>query len=336
MAYRTLLKAFLITAILLFLLFKFRPQQEALTTYSGIAMTIPYRIMIASDLPADQIEQQIRRLFAEIDATFNNWNPNSEVSKLNTSPANTPIQLSDELFTMLQEVDRLYKISEGRFDPAILPLLTVWKHALNHNLYPSSELIQKAQAASGWDKFTLQDHWQNHCIIKQVSDASLDLCGIAKGHAVDNLIDFFKKNNLYSAYVEWGGEIRVLGKHPSGRPWRVFVSCYEDTSPEHALKMLELEDSAVATSGDYLQNWRINNQSVSHIIDPLKGGPVEFPSGYKSSVTVKATTCLESDAIATAILAAPRGLRHEYISSIQKKIPTVQIYYFEYTPPVAL
>lgn len=124
-------------------------------------------------------------------------------------------------------------------------------------------------------------------IRKKHVDARLDLSGIAKGWAVDKIAEALPS----PCYVEWGGDIKVRGKHPSGRNWvvavpepptlaelktrvarakrggqvgPVFVLADEHQKDEDAknkgdgsaereyLAVLELKDGeAVATSGDY-------------------------------------------------------------------------------------
>jgi hypothetical protein len=119
-------------------------------------------------------------------------------------------------------------------------------------------------------------------IRKKHVDARLDLSGIAKGWACDKIAEALPS----PCYVEWGGDVKVRGKHPSGRPWVVAVpeppilsdlrrrvakakkagqvgpvftladehhKAEEDkVGQKEYLAILELRDGeAVATSGDY-------------------------------------------------------------------------------------
>ncbi len=69
--------------------------------------------------------------------------------------------------------------------------------------------------------------------------------------------------------------------------------------------MLELQDAAVATSGDYRHWVQIGQARLSHTMDRKKGGPV-LPG--IASVTVVAADCMTADAMATAILV--QGMKH--------------------------
>lgn len=119
-------------------------------------------------------------------------------------------------------------------------------------------------------------------IRKKHPDARLDLNGIAKGWCVDQIAAALPS----PCWVEWGGDIKVRGKHPSDRPWivavpeppklldirrrvamakkagqrgPVYTLANEHIKDEHSdakemeyLAVIELRDGeAVATSGDY-------------------------------------------------------------------------------------
>lgn len=325
MAYRYILKVVIIIALLLTIRIAFQEKELVLSHYSGIAMTIPYKVIVSSTFPQDKIEQKIGAIFSEVDEVFNNWNEQSEISKINKSCGNVSIPISDSLFKLLNEVNRLHKLSKGFFDPSLLPLIKLWKDYLEKNTTPPKKEILQAQQVSGWGNITLGDH----CLTKKYSKSAIDLCGVSKGYAVDLLATSLRDLGVTSAYIEWGGEIRVIGQHPSKRPWRLFISNYEDNQPENALKILSCCDRALATSGDYLQNWSFEDSRVSHILDPFTGTPIIFPAGYKSSVTVIGDTCLECDAIATAVLATPLDARSGYINALREQLPYLQIEYFD-------
>jgi thiamine biosynthesis lipoprotein len=62
---------------------------------------------------------------------------------------------------------------------------------------------------------------------------------------------------------------------------------------------VELVDAAMATSGSYLQQHRVGDQRVHHIIDPRTG---RNPTVAVVSVTVIAATCELADGLATAMM----------------------------------
>jgi thiamine biosynthesis lipoprotein len=135
-------------------------------------------------------------------------------------------------------------------------------------------------------------------VCPQKRPLALDLSGIAKGYGVDRMMQVCDDFRVPSALVALDGELRSKGVQPDGRPWAVAIE-----RPDHAnrlpLSMLELQDAAVATSGDYRHWVTLGQARLSHTMDRQKGGPVQ--PGI-ASVSVVAADCMRADAIATAIL----------------------------------
>lgn len=270
-------------------------------------MTINYRITIGSLLEKKEeafVKQIITETFREVDTVYNKWNPHSELSLLNNLGAGEKVALSEKLTHLLLITDRIVKLTEGKFDPTIEPLQKVWKSALNAGKTPSEEALKPILDSVGWDKIHLSEglFWKDH------ARTSLDLSGIAKGYGIDLLAERLKKAGFDDLYIEWGGEIRTFGAHPEERPWRVFISRLGDQTLENAVALIELNNQALATSGDYLQNWTVHRPGTSgfihytHIFDPKTKAPLEMTYHSIASSSVLANSCAEADGLATAAM----------------------------------
>jgi len=127
---------------------------------------------------------------------------------------------------------------------------------------------------------------------------TLDLSGIAKGYAVDRLAEVARDAGVTNALVAIEGELRAIGLQPNGAGWTVaFERPDHSTRAPHAI--LVLRDAAVAMSGDYRHWVDVGDRSLSHTMEPTRGGPVVEPP---ASVTVIAATCMAADAWATAMM----------------------------------
>jgi FAD:protein FMN transferase len=266
---------------------------HAPTRFEGVAMTIAYCVQIGdrlSDPEIATIEEIIRSTFSHIHQTYDNWNPDSEISKLNHLPANLQVALSLELASFLESVGEIVAQTEGRFDPTVEPLQQLWKKSLQQGALPSADSLAELTGAIGWDKIHVENglFWKEHPLTR------IDLGGIAKGYAVDLLAEQLAKAGYTQIYVEWGGEIRTLGLHPNHRPWKIGI---------RGLSSIDLTDAAIATSGSYIQNWSVGEVNYTHIIDPRTQEPLQ--NSPISSVSVIAPTCKEADAIATALMLFP-------------------------------
>lgn len=279
--------------------------KNKLTTIEGTAMTIDYKVSVGHPLETheiDIIKNIISNSFQEVDDIYNRWNPKSEISRLNKSQSIEPSEVSEKLYSLLNYASNFVKISEGRFDPTVEPLVILWKKKLEHNEIPSEEELAKVRSYVGWSHIHLDDH----LFRKDNPLTEIDLGGIAKGFAVDLVIQNLLKAGYKNLLVDWGGEIRAAGMHPENRPWKVFISRLNDINPDHSLAEIILEDEAIATSGDYNQYWVHQDGNAittyTHIINPLTGYPLALKKHSIASVSVLAPTCAEADALATAAM----------------------------------
>ena len=288
-------------------------RSDGTTAFSGNAMTMHYKILIGDSLSKPQIikiNEIIHNTFGDIDATFNKWNPNSELSKLNALKSGITTPLSSDLSRLFRDADEIVALSNGKFDPTIEPLQALWKGKLEKGTIPTEAEVQSIAPAIGWDKISFIDA----TFTKSNDLTQLDFGGIAKGLSVDMLVERLNASGFKNLYVEWGGEIRATGKHPQGRFWTVYISRLGDTDPDNAISMLHLDDQAIATSGDYLQNWTIKH-SVSdeiarpityfHIFDPVTLRPIEASYTSVASVSVVAPSCALADGLATIAMMFP-------------------------------
>ena len=107
--------------------------------------------------------------------------------------------------------------------------------------------------------------------------------------------------------MEWGGEIRTLGVHPSLRPWRVYISHLGNPDPNQAIAHINLINRALATSGDYFQYWEVTTEKgekkiFCHIFNPLTLVPVEVKLGSVASASLLAKDCVTADALAKVLM----------------------------------
>ncbi|BAE81332.1 thiamine biosynthesis lipoprotein apbE precursor [Chlamydia felis Fe/C-56] len=265
-----------------------------LTTLEGERMTIPYRIVIGkrlSNQETEQLKKEVNTVFHVIDTIYNNWNRESELSKINRSPANVAIPLSKELLAFLKQVDTFYQLSGGRFDPTLGPLKNLWLLHLKQHSLPNEQTWKTYYENTGWEHISID--FTNQTITKQHADIQLDLCGAVKGFAVDCLLETCQRF-CTNSYAEWGGEIKTSGRHPTGRPWRIASSA--------TTKIIELNNTAVATSGNYHQQWSIEGKIYTHILDPRTGKPLELHDYPIVSATVIHSSCAFADAMATVLM----------------------------------
>lgn len=231
----------------------------------------------------------------EVDAQMSVWTPHSDLMRLNTAPVGAWVALPGRLLTVLATALDIGRLSDGAFEIAMGDAVAAWgfgpapadeaaiRTALAQPRRPSFETLELDLAGSAARK---------RCKMR------LDLGGIAKGYGVDRLIEVAQAHGLAHALAAIDGELRALGHQPDGKGWAVALE--RPTPGERAAhSVFELQDIAIATSGDYRHFVELGGQRLAHTMDPARGGPV---MGGPASVTVLAETCMQADALASALM----------------------------------
>jgi len=230
------------------------------------------------------------RLADELEKRFDIYCPESEINSLNIARERS---VSPALFDLLERSERISRLTSGRFDTTVAPVL---KREGFYEDMPDSirEKIPDSPGEGGWKDIILSP--ESRKVILS-STAWVDLSGIAKGYIVDRMAEFFRENKIQGFLINAGGDI-YCGERNGYDKWMIGL---REPGTESVLLVLELEDMAVATSGDY-ENWimRDTGEVFSHIVDPLRHAAVEKEL---SSVTVISPSCTEADALATGMMA---------------------------------
>lgn len=206
---------------------------------------------------------------------------------------------ASELVEMIDAAKEFCELSDGAFDITVQPLLALWQYKPDADkqfweLDPveQQEAISQAMVVVGSDNVVIEDG--PPVAISLAPGALITLGGIAKGYAVDQGLDTLRGEGVVHALVDAGGDIGVFGGKPGGQNWEIDLR--NPNEPEDYLVRFVLKDGAVATSGNY-ERYFDEAAKVGHIMDPRTG----YSSHASSSATVIAATCMQADALATAV-----------------------------------
>ena len=257
-------------------------------------MGTTYSITVVADqLPPDDLSQQIDRLLSKVDSSMSTYKNESEISRFNRLSVGQTQKISSEFAEVIRISQKIWHQSNGAFDPTIGPLVDLWGFGPvdREGQVPSSESIEQVLSNVGFESIVLED-----LTLFKLAPVALDVSAVAKGYAVDLVANHLEMLALPDYLVEIGGEIRVSGTNPDGQPWRIAL---EQPQLFAAVdRVIEISDSAIATSGDYRNYFEKDGVRYSHTIDPRTGMPIRHKL---ASVSVIAESCAEADAWATAL-----------------------------------
>jgi len=224
------------------------------------AMHTRLDIVICNRSEADvkQACDQIYELVQDLSFRLNRHNPESEVSKLNREARFSFVPVSKELSELIEMAILANHETGGLFDIAI--------HSLNGK-------------TSGANAIELVKDY--HAVRFSDSDTQIDLGGIAKGYAVDQIKKLLLSRKVSDFMISFGNSsVAAHGNQPSQKGWKI--------SLQDGSRVFNLQNECLSVSG----NSELNPQ---HIVHPLKG---IFVGGSKQYAVVT-NTATEGDILST-------------------------------------
>lgn len=274
------------------------PSSEFPFFYENVLGTsLELRIVTDSRSVAEAAEETALSEFDRLEQAFSQFKPDSEFRRWqDNSGVFTPI--SHELWAVLLECDVWRERSHGAFHPATQSLLEAWREASRNNRLPEiTEIDRLCQQLKS-------NPWELDVATQQATclQSPLSLHSIAKGYIVDRVADvvLWSHSAIKSILLNVGGDLCARGS-------RVQVVGIADPNrdAENApfLSLVNIQNEALATSGDWRRGFTIGETLYSHIIDGRTG----HPASQFHSVSVLAPTAMEADALSTifSILSPP-------------------------------
>ena len=259
---------------------------------SGATMGTRYSAVFyaAGEIDQAAIQADLQQAVERVDQQMSTWNPASALMQLNAAPLEQWLSLPDELLWVLSTALRIGEESAGAFEIGVGALVS----ACGFGPQPAAEHLPARQPSA---RAALELDVARRAVRKRAA-ISLDLNGIAKGFAVDQLARCLEQHGIHAYLVGIDGEMRAAGRKADGSAWLVALEKPLKGRRE-VLGALELHDTSIATSGDY-RHWRERDGTVhSHTMDPHSGAPL---LSTLTSVSVICTSCMYADAWATALL----------------------------------
>jgi thiamine biosynthesis lipoprotein len=248
----------------------------------------------AYDQSSEHASNSIEKAFREIvrlDDLLSNYKPDSALSNLNRSAQFHAEKVPPDLYRVIDQAVQFSRLSDGKFDISIAPLVNLWKAALRGEGTPSRAQQEEVRGCVGYEKIELtppdQISFRSSCL-------QLDLGAIGKGYAVDRAAEVLHSLGIRDALINAGGStILAMGSPPNQTAWLVHL---RDPSNKIDPQVM-LKDESVSTSEQTAPSL-LGSDSAGHIIDPDTGLPLKTVF----AVSAVSKTATVSDALSTALL----------------------------------
>lgn len=268
----------------------------AVRTIGGDAFGSWWRAVLPSAADVEQARLAIETVIRSVDAAMSPYRATSEIVGFNGDRGKGWHRVSAGTGLVVSESLRIAGLTGGAFDPTVGPLV----HRFGFG---------PVEGGFGGGYGDLE--FTERGLRKARPDLTLDLCGAAKGYALDEMARALKGLGLRAFVVEAGGEVLARGAHPDGRDWQVAIetAATESAAPGSAglQRIVRLDGRALATSGDSVNGGRAGGARFNHLIDPRSRRPVD--NGV-ASVSVIDKSAMRADGLATGlfVMGPDRGL----------------------------
>lgn len=240
------------------------------------------------------IDEVIERL-NDIDDKMSIFKDYSEVSKINKNAGKAAQIVSEDTYLLIKDAVKYSKMSEGAFDPTIGPIVKLWNIGTETAAIPDENEISEKLKLVNHNDIILND--DNHSVMLSHQGQSIDVGGIAKGYAADEVKKIFLKNHIKSAIIDLGGNIFVMESKENNEPWKVGIQNPFEPRGKY-VGIISVKDKSIVTSGNYERYFEEAGKKFHHIIDPRTGYPSE---SRIISATIISDKSIDGDGLSTGV-----------------------------------
>ncbi|MGL4787982.1 MAG: FAD:protein FMN transferase, partial [Cetobacterium sp.] len=181
-------------------------------------------------------KQSIESAFVEIeriDSKYNSKVKGSLTDNLNTLKKET---FDAEGILLLNEVNKAYELSSGKYDITMEPLMTVW--GFSEEVPPRDSVPTKKEleeAASNVD-FSQIEVIGNEIVINK-DGVKIDTGSFLKGYAVKKAGEKLREAGVESGFISAISSIEAIGVKGDGTPWKIGIQ--NPNNPSEILGIVE-------------------------------------------------------------------------------------------------
>jgi len=192
-------------------------------------------------------------------------NIRADVQRLEDAAGNGAfVKISPDVYRILETAQIYSELTGGAFDVTIGAAVELWGIGTDKARVPSADELASVKNFVGREHLHLCDG----AAYLDRRGVKLNLGGVAKGYGVDLARKIFARHGIASGLIDFGtSTIFAVGKKRIG--------IKNPRATNELAEVVELENSALSTSGDYEKFFVVDSRCCSHIIDPATCAPAD-------------------------------------------------------------
>ena len=266
-------------------------------------------IYVRDAAAADREAERVFAIVDQLESLLSNYQPQSELSRINHEAADHPVTTDPETFRFLKESLAWSARSDGAFDITVGKLMRAWGFFRSTGHVPSETELARVRVQTGWRRVVLDAGTRT--VRFTAPGVELDPGGIGKGFAVDAAVEALRADRVPAALLSAGSStIYALGSPPDAQGWKIKVP-----DPMHkgeAISTVMLRDTSLSTANCSEKHFVVGGHQYCHIMDPRTLRPVEG----RLQATVIAPSATDSDALSNVIFVLDAAGRRRVMASL--------------------
>ncbi|HPO04481.1 MAG TPA: FAD:protein FMN transferase, partial [Bacillota bacterium] len=284
---------------------KMRYEGEFLELFDTVTRIIGYAESKEEFSEYVQLIHDELEVYHELYDIYNNYEGVNNIKTINDNAGIGPVKVDRRIIDLLLFSREIHAMSDGKMNVAMGAVLKIWHEYREsgiddpeHAEVPPKELLLAASEHIDITDMVIDE--ENNTVYLKDSKMSLDVGGIAKGYAVEQVSRYIMEQGFTDGLISVGGNVRSFGyKGKNQELWSIGVQNPERGEPD--LITVHITDRSLVTSGDYIRYYTVNGKRYHHILNPFTGYPVE--NIY--SVTVIYPSATLADGLSTAMFLLP-------------------------------
>lgn len=270
------------------------------------------------------VEDELKKYHKYFDV-YNSYDGINNIKTINDNAGKNPVTVDNEILNLISDSKEYYKLTDGKFNIALGSVLKLW-HNERENAednpenakLPDLNELKKAKEHTNIDDVII-DTEKSQVYIAD-SALSLDLGGIAKGYTAQKITEKLKESGLESGLLNLGGNVYAIGKPYDKEKWKIGIESTNENDETVVAEVIEINDTAVVSSGNYQRFYMVDGKKYHHIID----SDTLMPADTFKAVSVVHKDSEIADMLSTSLFLLP----YEKGAELAKEYGAEAIWYY--------
>jgi len=256
--------------------------------------------------------------YHELYDIYNDYDGINNIKTINDNAGIKPVEVDQRIIDLINFSKEKYTITNGKTNIALGSVLKIWHDYRTEGVndpekavLPPMDKLEAAKKHTDINNIVIDE--ANSTVFLNDPEMSLDVGAVAKGYATEQVSKIAKENGFVSGIISVGGNVRAIGSKPhSDEQWSIGIQNPDKESENSILKVVNISDKSLVTSGNYERYYTVNGKRYNHIINE----ETLFPSEYFAAVSIISGNSGTADALSTAVFSMPFEQGLELINSL--------------------